>query len=199
MGFFSGNLSLKRFFIEEIEFFKEKERVVANLNNFLFKDIENASQEESIGWVNPLKVYDPLIKTEDIYYGNYLFLALRYDTKKVSKVLLDCKVNQLIESEALSIQNNKQLKQLKDDIMRELLKKTLPNPKVVESVIDLNKKTLLLNSTSKKLGALFLSLFEKTFSILPVYVEPTVFSYISVGKEGVNKLASLTETAIYDE
>ncbi|BBB32208.1 conserved hypothetical protein [Thermotomaculum hydrothermale] len=199
MGFFSGNLSLKRFFIEEIEYFKDKERVVANLNNYLFKDIENQAKEESIGWVSPLKVYKSQIDVEEIYYGNYILLALRYDTKKVSKVLIDCKLNETIEREGLSIQNNKQLKQLKDDIKQELLKKTLPSPKIVEAVIDLNKKTLLLNSTSKKLGGLFLSLFEKSFSIMPVYVDPTVFSYISVGKQGVEKLSSLTETVIYDE
>ncbi len=199
MGFFSGNLSIKRFFIEEIECFKDKERVIANLNNFIFKDIENEAREESIGWVSPLKVYKPQIEIEEVFFGNYVLLALRHDTKKVSKVLLECKLNELIESEGLSVQNNKQLKQLKDDIKQELLKKTLPNPKIVEAVIDLNKKTLLLNSTSRKLGSLFLSLFEKTFSILPVYVDPTVFTYIAVGKQGVEKLSSLTETTIYDE
>ena len=199
MGFFSGNLSLKRFFIEEIEYFKDKDRVIANLNNFVFKDIEYEAREESIGWVSPVKVYKTEIEVNEVYFGNYVLLALRHDTKKVSKVLLDCKLNEVIEKEGLSIQNNKQLKQLKDHIKQELLKKTLPNPKIIEAVIDLNKKTLLLNSTSKKLGALFLSLFEKTFSILPVYVDPTVFSYISTGKEGVGKLSSLTETVIYDE
>ncbi len=199
MGFLSGNLSIKRFFIEEIDYFKDRERVVANLNNFLFKDIEREAREESIGWVSPLKVYKPDIEIDEIYHGNYIFLALRYDTKKVSKVLIECKLNEIIEKEGLSIQNNRQLKQLKDDIKNELLKQTLPNPKIVEAVIDINKKTLLLNSTSKKLGGLFLSLFEKTFSILPVYIDPTVFSYIAVGKEGVSKLSSQTETIIYDE
>ncbi len=199
MGFFSGNLSLKRFFIEEVDYFRDKERVIANLNNFGFKDIENEEREESIGWVSPLRVFKTEIDVSETYFGNYVLIALRHDTKRVSKVLLDCKLNEVIEREGINIQNNKQLKQLRDDIKKELLKKTLPNPKIVEAVIDLNKKTLLLNSTSKKLGALFLSLFEKTFSILPVYVDSTVFSYITTGKEGVNKLSSLTETVIYDE
>ncbi len=199
MGFFSGNLSLKRFFIEEIDYFRDKERVIANLNNFGFKDIENEAREESIGWVSPLRVFKTEVDVSETYFGNYVLLALRHDTKRVSKVLLDCKLNEAIEREGINIQNNKQLKQLRDDIKKELLKKTLPNPKVVECVIDLNRKTLLLNSGSKRLSGLFLSLFEKTFSILPVYVDPTVFSYIATGKEGVNKLSSLTETVIYDE
>ena len=199
MGFFNGNLSLKRFFIEEIDYFKEKERVIANLNNFAFKDIESEAREESIGWVSPLKVFKTEIDVSETYFGNYILISLRHDTKRVSKVLLDCRLNEVIEREGINIQNNKQLKQLRDDIKKELLKKTLPNPKVVECVIDLNRKTLLLNSTSRKLSGLFLSLFEKTFSILPVYVDSTVFSYIATGKEGVKKLSLLMETVIYDE
>jgi len=199
MGFFSGNLSLKRFFIEETDFFKDKERVVANLNNFVFKDIESLPNEESVGWTSPLKVYKPSIEIEETFFGNYVLLALRHDVKKVSPLLVECKVNEIIEKEGLSIQNNKQLKQLKEDIKKELFKKTLPVPKVIEAVIDLNRKTLLLNSTSKKIAGLFLSIFEKTFSILPVYVDTSVFSYITVGKSGVEKLASLTESVIYDE
>ncbi len=199
MGFLSGNLSLKRFYIDDIAVFKDKDRVVANLTNFLFKDIEDAPAEESIGWVSPAKIYKTAIDVEEIYFGNYILLALRYDTKKVSKTLVEFKAEKIMESEGLKFSNSREVKRFKDEIKRELLKKSLPTPKIIEAVIDLNKSTLFLNSVSKKTGALFLSLFEKTFAVMPVYVDNTVFCQIAVGNQGTEKLSSLTETVIYDE
>ena len=199
MGFLSGNLSLKRFYIEDIGIFKDKDKVLANMENFCFKDIEDEAAEESIGWVSPGKIYKTAIEAEEVFFGNYVLLALRYDTKKVSKTLVEFKAEKIIEAEGLKFTNNRELKRFKDDIKRELLKKSLPTPKVIEAVIDLNKSTLFLNSVSKKTGALFLSLFEKTFAIMPIYVDNTVFCHIAVGSGGVEKLSSLTETVIYDE
>ncbi len=199
MGFLSGVLNIKRFFIENTDFFKDRESVVANLTNFIFKNIENSSSEESIGWVNPMKPCGTEIKANDIFFSNYIFLAMRHDVKKVSPLFLDLKVNQLIEKEDLEIKSNRDLKQLKEDVKNDLLKRSLPSSKIVDAVIDIKRSILLINSSSLKTCSLFLSLFEKTFAILPIFVDKTVFAHISTGSDGVKKLSELNETVIYDE
>lgn len=196
MGFLKGSLSIKRYFIEEIGVFKNnKEGLLEPINEYIFKSIDNDAIEEQVGWVSPFKVYQPTINYEDIFLDRFVYFAMRIDTKSVPKTLVEANALEMVEKENLSIKSNKQFKSIKEDIHQVLLKRALPSPKIVEGVIDTNLSTLFVNSASKKTNGYFLSLFMKTFDMKPIYIDSTMFSFLSIkDKEITEKLATSQET-----
>lgn len=195
-----GSLGIKRYFIENQDIFsKNKNDVVERLLRYRFRSVETASVEEAVGWVSPFRSYDPELTVEDTVLDSNIFLAMRIDKKTVPRLLLDSKVHQVLDSQSLSVSGKQELKKLKEDIYQELLAKALPEPRIIEGVIDLQHSTLYLNTGSHRSSGLFLSLFEKTFDILPVHIDPTTFAYLTVKEDSkLQALANAEESCFYD-
>ena len=195
-----GKLGIKRYFIEEPEtFLKDREKIVERLLEYRFHSIDGSATEEAVGWVSPFRSYDSDISVADTFLDSNIFLAMRLDRKSVSKLLLENRVNQRLRSEEIVPTGKEALKQLKEDTMKELLMQALPEPKIVEGVIDLSHATLYLNTGSHKTSNLFLSLFEKTFNLLPVHIDPTTFALLTLKDEGqLQALSDVEESCFYD-
>ncbi len=193
-------MGIKRYFIEKTDIFSEsRESVVEHLRQYQFRSTENAPVEEAVGWASPFRSYDPDVTVEDTFLDSNIFLAMRIDRKSVSKLLLDSKVNQLLDSGEIAPKGKTELKQIKEDMLRELLIKALPEPRIIEGVIDLPHSTLFLNTASHRVSGLFLSLFEKTFGILPVHIDPTTFAFLTLKEEEkLQALANAEESCFYD-
>ena len=200
MGFLKGSLGIKRYFIENQDVFsKNRDTVVEKLLRYQFRSIESAAVEEAVGWVSPFRSYDPALKVEDTFLDSNLFLAMRIDKKTVSKLLLESKVHQFLDSGSSLTTGKQELKKLKEDIHQELLTKALPEPRIIEGVIDLPHSTLYLNTASHRSSGLFLSLFEKTFDILPVHIDPTAFAYLTLKEDSkLQALANAEESCFHD-
>jgi len=195
-----GSLGIKRYFIENQDIFSEnKNDVVERLLRYQFRSVETAAVEEAVGWVSPFRSYDPELTVEDTVLDSNIFLAMRIDKKTVPRLLLDSKVHQVLDSQSLPASGKQELKKLKEDIYQELLAKALPEPRIIEGVIDLQHSTLYLNTVSHRSSGLFLSLFEKTFDILPVHIDPTTFAYLTLKKDSkLQALANAGESCFYD-
>ncbi|MCK5879135.1 MAG: recombination-associated protein RdgC [Holophagae bacterium] len=200
MGFLKGTLGLKRYFIENPDVFSQgRDKVIERMLRYQFRSIEGSAVEEAVGWVSPFRSYDPEVKVEDTFLDSNIFLAMRIDRKVVSRLLLDSKVHQLLDSGAHIPKGKQELKQLKEDMHRELLIKALTEPRIIEGVIDLPHSTLYLNTASHRVSGLYLSLFEKTFDILPVHIDPTTFAYLTLKEEAkLQALANAEESCFYD-
>ncbi|NOZ12012.1 MAG: recombination-associated protein RdgC [Acidobacteria bacterium] len=200
MGFLKGSLGIKRYFIEKPDVFSEsRDKVVERLLDFQFRSIEGSAVEEAAGWVSPFRSFDPKITVEDTFLDSNIFLAMRIDRKTVPRLLLSNKVNQLLDSGSVLPKGKAELKQLKEDMYRELLIKALPEPRIIEGVIDLPHATLYLNTASHRVSGLFLSLFEKTFDILPIHIDPTGFAFLTLKDEAkLQVLADSEESCFHD-
>ncbi len=195
-----GTLGIKRYFIEEREIFlQDRETLVERIRQYRFHPIDGSPVEEAVGWVSPFRSYDSNISVEDTFLDSNIFLAMRLDQKSVSKLLLENRVNQRLHSGEIVPKGKEELKQLKEDTMKELLIQALPAPKIVEGVIDLPHATLYLNTGSHRVSSLFLSLFEKTFNLLPVHIDPTTFVLLTLKDEGqLQTLSDAGESCFYD-
>lgn len=200
MGFLSGSLGIKRYFIEDMTpVASDPDRTLTQLGEYVFMSIEDAPVEEAIGWVPPLRVFDRTFKHEDVFMDRNLFLAMRVDRKSVSRVLVDAKINELLHKGEASPKGRQELKQLKEDLTHELLAKTLPSPRIVEGVVDLDRNTLYLNTASHRSSKLFINLFEKTFGVLPVHMDPTAFAYVALqNNESLTRLSETVESCFHD-
>jgi len=180
-------------------FTRNREAVVSRLAEFRFRSIEQQALEESVGWVPPLRVFDSEFNHEDVYFDELIFLCMRLDRKSVPRVLLDARVNEMIHTGEASPNGRAELKQLKEDVARELLARMLPTPRLVEGVIDASRNTLYLNAAAARTSRLFINLFEKTFGMLPVHIDPTRLVYLATGDlKQVQKLAETGESCFHD-
>ena len=192
MGFLTGSLGLKRYFIEDMTpVSADPDRTLTQLGDYVFVGIEESAVEEAIGWVPPLRVFDSTFRHEDVFMDRNLFLAMRVDRKTVPRVLLDAKVSEMLERGEASPKGRQELKQFREDVAHELLGRALPSPMIVEGVVDLDRKTLFLNTASNRNSRLFINLFEKTFGVLPIHMDPTAFAFLAVQDE--KRLRQLTE------
>ena len=193
-------MALKRFFIEDTDpLTSDRDAVVKQVQAYGFRSIEDSAVEEAVGWVPPTRQFDSEFVYEDVFLDSHLFLNMRIDQKTVSRVLVDTRVNAMLHHGEASPKSRSELKQLKEDVEKELMGRTLPSARIVEAVVDLQHRTLYLNTASNRTSRIFINLFEKTFGILPEHLDPTVFAYVSIGDTArLQGLSQCEETCFHD-
>ena len=145
--------------------------VSPSLDRLAFKNISEEVTESSTGWVqvndhNATDFNSPAF----LHIGEYLFLSLRRDTRKVPAAVLK---QECVDREAAWLQNNpatklkrppkKTREEIKEAAKLDLLKKTLPVPKVFDAVINTKTQIVYLLTTSTKEVELFTEMFKRTF------------------------------------
>lgn len=145
--------------------------VSSSLDRLAFKNILEGTTESSVGWVqvndhNATDFNSPAF----LHIDKYLFLSLRKDTRKVPAAVLK---QECVDREAAWLQNNPATKlkrppkrtreEIKEAAKLDLLKKTLPVPKVFDAVINTETQIVYLLTTSTKEVDLFTEMFKRTF------------------------------------
>ena len=134
-----------------------------------FKDISSTTDELSIGWINLSQPLSNDFSNQLFKRENYIAASMRVDERKIKPNILKLKVGEKCN---LWLQKNpgkrrvpKDYKEtVTDKIKNELLRKTEPDTKVVDVVIDLSQGNVYLFTTSAKEQERFLSLFHATFN-----------------------------------
>lgn len=136
-----------------------------------FKNISEEATESSVGWVN-VEDHNAAVFNSPafLHIDKYLFLSLRKDTRKVPAAVLK---QACVDREAAWLQNNPATKlkrppkrtreEIKEAAKLDLLKKTLPVPKVFDAVINVETQIVYLLTTSTKEVELFTEMFKRTF------------------------------------
>lgn len=145
--------------------------VSSSLGRFAFKNISEEATESSVGWVQ-VEDYNSAVFNSPafMHIDKYLFLSLRKDTRKVPAAVLK---QECVDREAAWLQDHadanlkrppkKTREEIKEAAKLDLLKKTLPVPKVFDAVIDTEKQLVYLLTTSVKEIDLFDDMFKRTF------------------------------------
>lgn len=159
-----------------------------------FKDIDEAYDEYSIGWVSLLDMLDPEFVTCDIVVGAYVAMALRVDERKVSAAVL----KKFIRKEEQRIMKEKGLPRLgrrykieiKERIRTELIRKAKPAPSVFEILWNLDQETVFFFSTNARAQALLEDFFQQSFGLQLVRMVP-----FTIGLNLLRSDAALLEAA----
>ena len=196
MGFIKGTASFVRFAVEgelpENIWDFIADRVVA----FAFKDIDETYEEDSLGWVSVLNMFDTEFDYASYAAGNYVTLSMRLDERKVSSAI----VKKFVQKEEERIKKEKQLRkiprsmrvEIKERIQNELMRKALPMPAVFDLCWNLENSTLLFFSTNKKAQALLEDLFKESFGLNLKQQIPYLCGEHLLDVDDVDKLAGLT-------
>ena len=196
MGFIKGTASFVRFSVEgelpENIWDFIADRVVA----FSFKDIDETYDEDSLGWVSVLNMFDTEFDYASYAAGNYVTLSMRLDERKISSTI----VKKFVQKEEERIKKEKQIAkisrsmrvEIKERIENELMRKALPMPAVFDLCWNLENSTVLFFSTNKKAQALLEDLFKDSFGLTLIQQIPYLCGEHLLDEDDVEKLARIT-------
>lgn len=178
--------------------------VSSSLDRSAFKNISEGATESSAGWVqvndhNATDFNSPAF----LHIDKFLFLSLRKDTRKIPAAVLK---QECVDREAawmgdhaaanLKRPPKRTREEIKEAAKLDLLKKTLPVPKVFDAVINVETQIVYLLTTSTKEVELFTEMFKRTFGEDLTFRPLTPWSMCSggVSRLDADKLDELNRT-----
>ena len=137
-----------------------------------FRTIENAASEEvSIGWVTPVDATGDSFACEDLDGGLATWLRFRIDKKAMPMKWLQIHRDTTERARGRKL-SAKERRELKDDLMDQLLPRVLPTVTLVDALLFHDRKTVLLFATSNAAREAFGKLFFETFTLQLVPADP---------------------------
>jgi DNA recombination-dependent growth factor C len=196
MGFIKGTSSYVRFGVEGELPENIWDFIADRVAAFAFRDIDETYEEDSLGWVSVLNMFDTEFDYASYAAGNYVTLSMRLDERKVSAAI----VKKYVMKEEERIKKEKQIPkisrnmrvEIKERIHNELMRKALPVPSVFDLCWNLENSTLLFFSTNKKAQALLEDLFKETFGLTLMQQIPYICGEHLLDEENVERLARIT-------
>ena len=130
-----------------------------------FRTIENAASEEiSTGWVTPADPTGDSFAIEDLDGGVGTWLRFRVDKKSMPMKWLQIHRDAAEKARGKKL-SAKERRELKEDLMDQLLPRVLPTITLVDALLFHARKTVLLFATSKSAKEAFSKLFFETFTV----------------------------------
>ena len=130
-----------------------------------FRTIENAASEEvSAGWVTPADPTGDSFAVEDLEGGVGTWLRFRIDKKSMPMKWLQIHRDAAEKARGKKL-SAKERRELKEDLMDQLLPRVLPTITLVDALLFHERKTVLLFATSKNAKETFAKLFFETFTV----------------------------------
>ena len=125
-----------------------------------FRTIENAASEEvSVGWVTPADPTGDSFAVEDLDGGVGTWLRFRIDKKSMPMKWLQIHRDAAEKARGKRL-SAKERKELKEDLMDQLLPRVLPTITLVDALLFHERKTVLLFATSKTAKEAFAALLR---------------------------------------
>ncbi len=197
MGFIKGTASYVRFGVEGDLPENIWDFIADRVASFAFRDIDETYEEDSLGWVSVLNMFDTEFDYASYAAGNYVTLSMRLDERKVSSAI----VKKFVQKEEERIKKEKQIPKLsrsmrveiKERIQNELMRKALPVPSVFDLCWNLENSTLIFFSTNKKAQALLEDLFKESFGLNLMQQIPYVCGEHLLEEDDVERLARISQ------
>lgn len=161
-----------------------------------FRDIDDSYEEQSIGWVSVLNMFDSEFAYASYAAGDNIILSLRIDERKVSAKVL----NKFCLKEEEHIKKTRQIPKLsrshrleiKENVKLMLTKKAVPVPSVYDLCWNLSEGTMLFFSTNQKAQEILEEFFKETFGLDIILQVPYLTAEHLLGSEEQNALADIS-------
>lgn len=169
MGLLTGSASFTRFSVVGQLPDPFWETVAERITARVFQDIDDTTDEYSIGWVSVADMFDTDFRYSSYAVGDYVVLTMRVDERKVAPAVL----KKFTMKEEERIKREKQIPRLsragrveiRERVRAELVRRSPPVPATYDLCWNLSDNTLLFFSTSRKAIALLEDLFKETFQL----------------------------------
>jgi DNA recombination-dependent growth factor C len=203
MGFIKGGATFTRYRIfEEPESGLTEEFVQDRLTKNAFIDIEETSEESSMGWVQIFNQLDCSFPIESWRFREIFGFSLRLDERKLPTRILN---RYLAISEArFTAQtgrkpNSTKKKEIKDALRLDLLRRSLLDTKLFEVVWLTEHQEVWLGAAGEKNRAMFEELWGRTFGLGIKLMVPVTIGLEILKKPKKDHLLALKEPTSFGE
>lgn len=153
---------------------KLKEKLISPLD---FED----TKEESTGWCHPFSGEPSFKDLHDLIYDGAFAFGFRTDKKRIPATLMKLQMKAALDAVARTLPESKNGKKkiskkvkdgVKDRLKEEMLRRTLPNIRLIEVVWHLDSNEIWLSSVSDSVFTAFEKLFVETFELALIQLNP---------------------------
>lgn len=197
MGLFTGTVSYVRYRAQDKISDNIKDVALEKLKEFSFKEIDPLSlSQKTIGWVSAENMASTFF--DDLHFAKepYLVFALRIDVRRIPaltvKAALLREEIKYKKSTGLERLNKKDKEALKDQVLQNLTKKTLPTPAVYDVCFNIATDSVLFFSNSLHANEEFVGFFYRTFDIKLFALTPFDLAGCLVKKKKNIEMKNLT-------
>ena len=168
MGLEQGSVSLRRFFPAQIMPKSRDEIWFEKLNEFRLRELEDLQPDsENGGWAVLGNELSTEFSLKNVILGPYVMFAYRRDTLKLPSGLVELhmKAHLAVEKEFGEGLGKQKRQAMKDEIIQDLLAKTLPNIETAGVLVDTSRQVLYFCGSNEKCTDEFLTLFYKCWNV----------------------------------
>ncbi len=201
MAFLKSSSSFTRFRITEPVPQALWAEITDRLRQHAFRDIDETSDERSLGWVSFEDMLDAEWREEPPQKGAYIAFSLRLDTRRVPPAVL--KKHTAVAMKAEEARNREagkkyisreRKKEIREQVELRLRTRTLPIPAEFNVVWNTADNTVFFASTQAKMIEAFQEHFAKTFNLDLDQLTPYGLAAKILGEDGLAKLDHLEPT-----
>ncbi len=175
--------------------------VLDKLKQFAIVDIDETTEERSVGWTNFDDFLDVFWEKSLPQKGNYISFSLRLDTRRIPPAVQKKYVTLALRQEEARIQEQgkkfipkDRKKEIVEQVKLRLMARFLPIPAEFQVIWDMNKNIVYLGSTQRKIIELFVDLFGRTFELGLEQILPYTLAYSLLGEGSEDRLNNITST-----
>ena len=166
------------------------------IKSFCFRDIDDSTDEYSIGWVSVANMFDTEFRYASYLNGDYITLTMRIDERKVSPAIL----KKFVQKEEERVKIEKQIPkigrtlkaEIKERVRAELTRKAIPIPAVYDICWNLSESNIICFTTNKKIHAILEDLFKDCFGFTIIQQIPYITAEHLLNEEEISRLSAIT-------
>lgn len=201
MSFLKASCSFTRFRITDPVPQALWAEIADRLKQYAFRDIDETSDERSVGWVSFEDMLDADWREAPPQKGAYIAFTLRMDTRRVPPAVL--KKHTAVALKAEEARNRDQgrkyisrerKKELREQVELRLRQRFLPIPAEFAVVWNTGDNTVYFASTQPKMIETFQEQFSKTFNLDLDPLTPYGLAVKILGENGLSRLDHIEPT-----
>ena len=201
MGFCNASCSFTRFRITDPVPQALWSEIADRLKQYAFRDIDETSDERSLGWVSFEDMLDVEWREAPPQKGAYIAFSLRLDTRRVPPAVL--KKHTALALKAEEARNREQgkkyisrerKKELREQVELRLRQRCLPIPAEFNVVWNISDNYVYFASTQGKMIEAFQEHFTQTFNLDLVPLTPYDLAVTLLGDEAPARLDRIEPT-----
>lgn len=202
MGLYAKSLNVTRYFVRGETPPDFLSWVDGRLQNFLFREIDDTTDEKAWGWVELDNLLQTSFESGQAHKGEYLAFSLRIDARKVPAAVF--RKHFLLGEQAARQQqqfrrlSRQQKLELKKTVLQDLLRRQMPQPTLYDVVWHPAQQRLWLFATSPKVREIFETLFRETFELDIFFLFPYTLAQDVLDPAALDRLETV-EPAVFHQ
>ena len=187
-----GNVTLRRFFLDQKAKPSSDVSWLDALNKEAFEHKKLSLDDESLGWAVYGNELETKFSIENVARGKYVLISLRHETLKLSSSLVNLHLNKRFSDRMKELESQSlgksQRDEIKQDVIDSLMGSATTTTTTTQCFVDTARGEVFVASSSTKILELFQMLFQRSFGYKLFDANPMAVAERLLGDEMVDRV-----------